>query len=403
MKKIPMLVLSLILAASIVGCDSNKNKAPAENPSTKIILGSSIAIEGEGAALHDHGVLISSGGTYEISGTLDDGSIHVDAADQQVELVLNGVHITNTNGPAILFANSKEAIVTIQEGTDNILIDGGESEYDGVIYSTSSLTIQGGGNLTITGNNNEGIASEMHLNIEGGSIHVTAVDDGLNANNDNVSSITVSGGYLYIESGGDGIDSNGTINISGGTVISLSALTDASGGLDADGEVAISGGTVIATGAKLSLPTSDSSQKSLLITYDNVQKADALVSIQNEDRGILTFAPAKDYQVLLYSSGDITEGTAYDVYSGGSAAGGEQVDGLYSNATYTPGTKITTVTTDNVNQPAAQAQLNGPPEQPMEDPQKGTEPGDPSGEPPSGERPEPPVNQQGAPENNSST
>ncbi|MNM90343.1 hypothetical protein D3C81_1026000 [compost metagenome] len=387
MKKTTILLLSLILAAGIAGCDSNKaNNTPVANtdtdvtetevvadPVTKIILGSNITIDGEGASLSENGVSITSAGTYEISGTLADGSIKIDAADQEVELILNGAHITSTDGPAILFTNTKEALVTMQEGTNNTLTDGGESEYDAALYSTSSLTIKGGGNLTITGNNNEGIATEMHLNIEDGNVHVTAVDDGLNANNDNVSTITVSGGYLYIESGGDGVDSNGTINITGGTVISLSALTDASGGLDADGEVTISGGTVIATGAKLSVPSSNSSQKSLFVSYDTAQKADTLVSIQNEGNDILTFAPAKDYQALLYSSSEITEGTTYDIYSGGSATG-DLIDGLYSNATYTQGTKIASVTTDSINQANQQ---DGPPGQPMGDTQQGEAPGTP--------------------------
>jgi hypothetical protein len=271
--------------------------------------------------------------------------VQVNAPGATVELVLGGATITNLDGPAILFAQAGEAIVTLQEGSVNALADGGNSDFDAALYSNASITIRGGGDLHITGNNLEGISSVMHINIEGGNIRVHAVEDGLNANNDNVSVITVSGGYLYIESqNGDGIDSNGKITITGGAVVTLSSLADVSGGLDADGDVTIDGGTVIATGARLSTPAAGSAQKSILVSYTATQAANTLVSIQEAGRQILTFAPAAPYQSLLYSAAGLADNVSYEVYSGGSATG-DVVDGLYRNAQYTPGSLVATVTT----------------------------------------------------------
>jgi hypothetical protein len=316
---------------------------------TAIILGDIITINGAGASVNEEGVTITSTGTYKFSGTLEDGMVQVDAAGETVELILDGATITSSDSPAILFSEVGEAIVTLQEGTVNTLADGGNSDFDAALYSNGTITIRGEGDLNVTGSNNEGISSVMHINIGGGNIRVIAVEDGLNANNDNVSVITISGGYLYVESeSGDGIDSNGDITITGGTLITLSALADASGGLDADGDVTISGGTVIATGSRLSVPGASSPQKSLLVTYDTTQQANTLVSIQEDGRQILTFAPAKDYQSLLYSSDSIADDISYDVYTGGSATG-DMVDGLYPNAEYTPGTLVTTVTTESIN------------------------------------------------------
>jgi len=261
---------------------------------------------------------------------------------------LDGVTITNSNGPAILFKDVSEAMVTLEADSENVLSDGGDSDYDGALYSTSTMTIKGEGNLKVIGNNEEGIASEMHLNIEGGNIWVRAADDGLNANNDNVSVITINGGYLYVDGGGDGIDSNGSIEINGGTVITMSALTDANGGLDADGDVTINGGKVIATGARLSLPSKNSEQKSVFVNFGSTQAANTLVSIQNDSNDLLTFAPAKEYQSLLFSSDTIEENISYEVYIGGSVEG-EGVDGLYINAVVTPDYLIDTVTTDSIN------------------------------------------------------
>ena len=315
---------------------------------TTIELGDTITISGDGAAVSDAGVTITAPGAYHISGTLADGMVEVNAAGGKVELVLDGATIANADGPAILFAEVAEAVVTLADGTVNALTDGGSSEFDAALYANGSLTIQGGGALDVVANNAEGISSVMHITIDGGVIHVKAVEDGLNANNDNVSVITINGGYLFIETEiGDGIDSNGKLTINGGTVIAHGALADANGGLDADGDVTIAGGTVIATGSRLSTPTANSPQQSIMVSFDAAQDAGALVAIQTAGNQVLTFAPAIPYQTLLYSSDVIAEGVSYDVYSGGQATG-EAVDGLYTDAEYSGGTLVSTITTDSV-------------------------------------------------------
>ena len=366
MKKYLSLIAVLVLLLSIAaGCSSNNDSSTSSNDSstsntesdrnenakdnyTSILLDDEIVVNGDGAKISNGGVTITTAGTYTINGALEDGLIEVDAPNGTVNLILDGVTITNSNGPAILFKDASEAIVTLEADSENVLSDGGNSDYDGALYSTSTMTIKGEGNLTVKGNNEEGIASEMHLNIEGGNIWVSAADDGLNANNDNVSIITISGGYLYVDGGGDGIDSNGSIEINGGTVITMSALTDANGGLDADGDVTINGGKVIATGARLSLPSKNSEQKSVFVNFGSTQATNTLVSIQNDSNNLLTFAPAKEYQSLLFSSDTIEENISYEVYIGGSVEG-EGVDGLYINAVVTPDYLIDTVTTDSIN------------------------------------------------------
>ena len=354
-----MLVLVLVLTGATHCIFSSSLISPTDSAEstettavtdvTAITLGDTITINGAGASVSDEGVTITSSGTYKFSGSLKDGMVQVNAPGKTVELILDGATITSSDSPAILFAEVGEAIVTLQEGSVNALTDGGDSDFDAALYSNGTITIRGKGDLNIAANNNEGISSVTHINIEGGNIRVKAVEDCLNANNDHVSVITVSGGYLYVESeSGDGIDSNGDITITGGTLIALSTLADDSGGLDADGDVTIRGGTVIATGARLSIPRTNSPQKSILVTYDTTQEANTLISIQEDGRQILTFAPAQDYQSLLYSSDSIADNVSYDVFSGGSATG-DVVDGLYTNAEYSPGILVTTVTTESIN------------------------------------------------------
>ena len=72
--------------------------------------------------------------------------------------------------------------------------------------------------LNITADN-EGLDTELHLTINGGTINITSGNDGINTNEDNVSVTTVNGGSVNIqvtgETGeGDGIDSNGDLNVS---------------------------------------------------------------------------------------------------------------------------------------------------------------------------------------------
>ena len=362
MKKTCSLLTALLASAALMtacASDDTNDDTVVENETATdeitetaseatIVLGESIEIDGEGAEVSDEGVLISKAGTYTISGELEEGMVHVDVSDAEVELVLAGVDISNSTGPAILFTNTSEAIVTLAEGTTNSLSDGGNSDYDGALYSTGTMTIQGDGALDVAGNAEEGIASEMHLNIDGGTIHITSADDGMNANNDGVSVITINDGYLYIEAGGDGIDSNGALSINGGTVIALGSLTDANGGLDADDDVTITGGTVIATGERISTPTTSSSQKSVIIDFASTQQAGTIASIQQNGSQLLNFAPALNYRSLLYSSDTLAEDVSYDVYSGGSATG-ENADGVYETGSYTGGKLIDSITTDSIS------------------------------------------------------
>lgn len=317
---------------------------------TSITLGDTIEIVGEGAAVSDNGVSITQGGTYLLQGTLADGVVEITAPDEAVTLLLNGVSITNSNGPAIVFYASSESNVTLVDGTVNTLADGGEhDDYDGTLWSSATLNIDGAGELHVTGEYQEGIASEMHININGGSIWVTSFDDGLNANNDNVSIITMNDGFLFVNAGGDGLDSNGAITFNGGTVITMSALTDMSGGIDADGAVTINGGTVIATGARNSTPATDSTQKSLVVSYTSAQTAETLAAIVDPDGvPLLIFAPEVAYQELVYSGPEVADDVTYTVYTGGTVEG-EAQNGWYADGTYTPGTEVSTVDTASVS------------------------------------------------------
>jgi|GEM_PF-4749348 len=138
--------------------------------------------------------------------------------------------------------NPKYTGSSIKIGTD---IGQQEKMYklDGAFHSRRTMVIGGGskgtGTLNITSSTYEGLGSEMHLLINGGNITVTAPDDAVNVNEDNVSVFQMDSGTMTISStNADGIDSNGWVSINGGTlnITAGTASTGAAGeaGIDAE-------------------------------------------------------------------------------------------------------------------------------------------------------------------------
>ncbi len=246
--------------------------------------------------------------------------------------------------------------VTISAGTVEL------SSGDDGIHADGSLTIEGG-ELIVT-KSYEGLEAST-ITIGGGTMHITASDDGLNvaggadsssvsgrpgqndfaANSDNA--LTITGGYLVVNSGGDGLDSNGTITMTGGTAIVNGPIEDMNGALDAQA-LGISGGYLVAVGSAgmAEAPSETSTQRSLMVVFDEAQTAGTLVHIESEDGdNVLTFSPAKQFQAVVFSSADLKEGETYVVYLGGTATG-TIADGVYSDGSYAPGSQNVTLSLD---------------------------------------------------------
>ena len=221
---------------------------------------------------------ITEAGTYCLEGSWS-GQIWVDLKgdedcftdeEAKIKLILNGVDVTCTVAPAVVFYDAYECDNTWEEreeavseidisdaGAQVVLADGTENnvtganvyrmlkptykkegstvqkklwKMDGAFYSFVSLRVdgeeKGTGILNITSTTFEGLDSELHLCVDGGYINIVSQDDGINVNEDGVSVLTVNGGHLVIFAGqgaeGDVIDSNGYIDINGGFVAGTS-------------------------------------------------------------------------------------------------------------------------------------------------------------------------------------
>ena len=241
----------------LAGCSAQKTGDAAETQAASagsehtITLSGSTASCGSAAVTVDGGTIrITGAGTYDITGTLNDGMVIVDAGDEDdVELVLNNASITSGSSAAIYIANCGDATITLASGSENALSNGGsfvnidDKNIGGVIYSTEDLALRGEGSLTIVSPAGHGVVSKDDLTVESGTYSITAASHGVSGKDE----LVLSGGTFTIQAAGDGVhadndedDTLGNLTISGGEY----TITAGDDGLHASGNTVISAGTV---------------------------------------------------------------------------------------------------------------------------------------------------------------
>ncbi|MBN1249991.1 MAG: carbohydrate-binding domain-containing protein, partial [Anaerolineae bacterium] len=143
------------------GGDDLETNLVEEDVSQITLAGDAIVFDGRGATVSGSSIIITSAGTYAITGTLDDGQVIVDTVDEEtVRLVLNGVSIASSSSAPIYVANADKVVITLADGTENtvtdseayVLADAGTDEPNATIFSHDDLTINGTGSLTVHGN-----------------------------------------------------------------------------------------------------------------------------------------------------------------------------------------------------------------------------------------------------------
>lgn len=198
---------------------------------------------------------ITSEGVYILQGSVENVTVYVDAGDEdKVQLVLNGLHVTNDSFPVIYVKNADKVFVTTAEDTDNALsVTGtfradGSTNTDAVMFSRDDLVLNGLGSLSISSSDN-GVSCKDVLKITGGVLTVRAQDHALEAND----AIAIADGTVTLTAGKDGLhakneDDNreGWIYICGGT-LNVNAADD---GLHAVSVLQIDGGTLNVTAAE---------------------------------------------------------------------------------------------------------------------------------------------------------
>lgn len=128
---------------------------------------------------------ITQPGCYLLSGELN-GTIQIDVEDQLIHLVLNGIAVESSHGPALEVVSAGKLFITLQEGSENFLLDAAiypkASDANACLSSSCDMTINGTGSLHVYGYYKDAIHSKDVLKILGGNLFVQAKRNGLRGN-----------------------------------------------------------------------------------------------------------------------------------------------------------------------------------------------------------------------------
>ena len=231
-------------------------------------------------------VTISKGGTFIITGETSDGSITVDAGDEEVQLVLRDVSLTCSDSAAITVLSSG-GVSVILEG-NNYLANGGqfvndsEEAIDAVVYSKDDLTVSGEGSLEISSPAGHGIVCKDEMAIAGGTYVIEALEDGINTND----ALLITDGIFEINAGDDAVHTDGIISITGGTF----DITAAEG---------LEGTEIVIDGGEITIAATDDG-------INAAQKTDNVAVYVEINGGNITITMGQGDTDGIDSNGDIT-------------------------------------------------------------------------------------------------
>lgn len=171
----------------------------------------------------------------DVKGETSNGSLVINQG-KRIKIRLNGVSISNNEGPAIMVEGGKSVTVEIVDGTTNTLKDAPNDLCNAAFYSKGQLIFEGTtGVLNVNGTWNHGISSKDYVQIDGGNLVVSSKSDAIHAND----YFVMNGGKLSVENNsGDAIDSGDSIIVRGGELIANVSSNDTKG-LKCDGDITI--------------------------------------------------------------------------------------------------------------------------------------------------------------------
>lgn len=162
---------------------------------------------------------------YILSGNSSDACFKL-YSERKACLILNGINLTNTQGPVINSQSKKRLFIDLPANTVNTLTDAttykkvkGEDQR-GCVFAEGKICISGEGQLYVNAHKKGGIASDDYVHLLGGFVHVNAYAQKGKAiyGKDNV---IIGGGVLRTYSEGDaskGISSDSLLWVKGGVI-----------------------------------------------------------------------------------------------------------------------------------------------------------------------------------------
>lgn len=193
------------------------------NFGTTVTVSNPLSSSGVTIAQIGQDLVINSSATgvdYQLSGTTASGSVKI-YSEKKFKVTLNGVSITNNDGPALNIQSSKRSFIELASGTTNSLTDGASyatstEDQKGTLFSEGQIIFTGSGTLNVKGNYKHAIASDDYVRVVSGIINVTgAISDGIHTND----AFIADGGSLKLTAGSDGIEAEeGHVIINDGSI-----------------------------------------------------------------------------------------------------------------------------------------------------------------------------------------
>jgi hypothetical protein len=129
--------------------------------------------------------------------------------------------------------------------------------------------------------------------------------------------IRITGGTLDIVGGADGIDSNGHIQLEGGTVMVNGSSMGAEGALEMEGDFTVTGGEMIAAGSVYT-PAADSTQPTILLSYTSEQPLGTTIAVQDASGNtLLEYTSQTAFSASGFTSSAFQIGETYSVFVDG--------------------------------------------------------------------------------------
>ena len=301
--------------------------------------------------------LIDKEGIYLLSGDYTNTTIIVEVSDnEKVQLVLDGVNITNDDNACIYVENADKLFVTTISNsslTVTNMFESSNDKIDAVIYSKDDLTLNGIATLTVN-SSETAIKCNDDLTITSAEYIINAQKKGIDANN----SIAIANGIFTINAKTDGLhaennddDSLGYIYIADGT-FNINASDD---GIHATSVVQIDSGnfTLKAYEAIESTYIQINGGQFNISAYDDginaARKSSSYSPVIEINSGTIKIVIASGDHDAIDSNGDlIITGGIIDITSNSAF----DYDGkcYYSSGTIiVNGQKVDAITTNNIN------------------------------------------------------
>ena len=199
-------------------------------------------VEGLGVQVEGAHVCVSSAESelplvVWLNGESGDGSLSV-KGDRPSVLVLDGLSLACKTGGVISLKGKATNTLLLAEGSENVLADTPCGEQKACVYSKATLTIDGGGSLSVKGNRQHAMSSKhsVHIAASAGTIDLVCTADGGKAIKAN-DSLMIEGSRLMAQ-----VSGNAAIGVDDGIVDTTKAAA-----LKADSLIAILGGELSLT------------------------------------------------------------------------------------------------------------------------------------------------------------